>query len=261
MLPAWSRTWIATRYVPGDTGRPVSVCPDQRHSVAPSSSGTGGPTWRTGPGPVLNRRIFFFWPGANEVDDRLAAAGDRQQLGPRHGVLRRADRRHPRPRRRRVEPHRLRDDDVAALVGERDPVAVVAVGDAVAVVVRPVPARADLAVGQERVVVDEVSTSSPSASTTASDTRPRLRISKRTVARSKRPSWLGEKNGVRRNSPTTDGRRLEALGDEERAERRERRARRTRTPETRLTRSPGSRCRSPARRRCGRRSRRRARGG
>ena len=55
---------MATRYVPGDTGRPVSVCPDQRHSVAPSSSGTGGPTWRTGPGAVLNRRIFFFCPGA-----------------------------------------------------------------------------------------------------------------------------------------------------------------------------------------------------
>ena len=99
--------------------------------------------------------------------------------------------------------------------GERDPVAVHAVGRASRRRRRCRPS-ARGSRGRAGSVSSSMSsrTSSPSASTTASDTRPRLRISKRTVARSKRPSWLGEKNGAAaeladdaRASPSGAGRR------------------------------------------------------
>src|SRR3954462_9237449 len=60
MLPAWSRAWMATRYVPGETGRPLGVVPFHVHCVASSGSGIGAPTARGGPGDVLNNRTFLF---------------------------------------------------------------------------------------------------------------------------------------------------------------------------------------------------------
>src|SRR3954449_4939098 len=246
MLPARSRAWMATRYVPGETGRPLGVVPSHVHCVASSGSGIGAPTARSGPGDVLNSRTFFLAllprpgalkctiagppPGAGRssgrgtvswtgpIDATRTAGGGR---GARPRVGDRPDRRDAARGRGRVEPHRLRDHDVAPLVGQRDPVAVVAVGNALAVVVAPVPARADLAVGQERVVVDELADLVAAGvddrerhAAALAGLEPHDRAVEATVAVGREERAAAELAHDRRG-------RLQALGDEERAERRD----------------------------------------
>ena len=93
-----------------------------------------------GPGPVLNSADDGLGPGRLQVDHGVAALLRRQQFGAE--LVARADRGHARARRRGVDPHRAREHDAAALVLERDAVAVAPVGRPRAVVGAPVPLQA-----------------------------------------------------------------------------------------------------------------------
>jgi hypothetical protein len=115
------------------------------------------------------------------------------------------DREHPRRRRRRVEDDVARQHDGAALAAQHGPRAVGAVADAAAPVVAAVPAQAQRLAGAQLAVGDELRTTSPAASTTSTSTTSRRLSSNRNVARSKRPSWLGLKNGKTFTSWTSGG--------------------------------------------------------
>ena len=91
-------------------------------------------------GPGLEQAHDGLGPRRVQVHDGVAALLRGQQFGPE--LVARADGGDPRVRRRGVDPHRAREQHAAALVLERDAVAVAPVGRAAAVVGAPVPLQA-----------------------------------------------------------------------------------------------------------------------
>ena len=91
-------------------------------------------------GPGLEQPHDGLGPRRVQVHDGVAALLRGQQFGAE--LVARADRRDPRVRRRGVDPHRARQQHAAALVLERDAVAVAPVGRPRAVVGAPVPLQA-----------------------------------------------------------------------------------------------------------------------